>query len=548
MRTVSVLVIAALCLGACFSILFIHIRSGPRQQSIGIRWAPDTGDLARQAAERRLRLQNGEASDSGTWTYRLQDHATASIRRIVTDPLVADTSHIDRQAFRIIIDAPGIPTPVRRLLERDLGVVGSLVFGVFGLVALWTARREITLGAEALRATRGLEVVVALTALIVGFAFFVDNGQGVDENIHYDQILRFARGDWSLNPTLTTIPGFHALVAGLAWLTGGASELSVRVIVFLLSIATVLVFYALARALQPEHAGIRTLQFALLPVLFPQFFLVYTDVTSLLFVLAMMLAASHRRYRLAGALGLLSCLVRQNNIVWVAFVMLWSYLRASGWTWRPIGESLVRYWTFIATGVAFLLFVAANNGQVALGDDAASHPLGVLRVTNLFFALFLSCFLFLPLWLGSRREWLTRLTRIWPWLTLVIMAAVFWFGFVNDHPHNNERADFFLPNAALIYFSQTALRKLLFLVPVAIASLGVMVAPLRGPWWLLCPFTMLFLLPEWLVVPRYYLVPWSLWLVAREPAAAWSERLQVLWFVVASVGAFLIVERAWGWI
>lgn len=172
-----------------------------------------------------------------------------------------------------------------------------------------------------------LELAGAAAFLIIGFAFFYDNGQGVDENVHYDQIVRLVSGDWSLNPVLTTLPGFHAIVAASVWGPGGATQFSVRLAVFGLSLATVGVCYALARALQPEYAVTRTIQFTLLPILFPQFFLIYTDVTSLLFVMLMMLAAVHRKYEVAGALGLVSCLVRQDNVIWVVFVVLWSYLR-----------------------------------------------------------------------------------------------------------------------------------------------------------------------------------------------------------------------------
>jgi len=118
---------------------------------------------------------------------------------------------------------------------------------------------------------------------------------------------------------------------------------------------------------------------------------------------------------------------------------------------------------------------------------------------------------------------------------------------VNDHPHNTERADFFLRNAILVYFSSTALRKLLFFLPVALACLCVASVPMKRPWWLLFPFTMLFLLPEWLVEQRYYLVPLSLFLLAREQSSPWSERLQTALFFIASVGLFVMVERKWGW-
>jgi alpha-1,2-glucosyltransferase len=547
-RQVATLIVAVLSAILAIVVLQLQIRSGPGEQSIGIRWAADTSELARLTAERRLRLRDGEATGSDTWVYRVQDHSRAAIRDIVGHPLVADTSHIDRVEFRIRIDRPTVPLAVRRLLEADLGVAASFGLALVALGGFWSARRELALGVRTIGALPGIELGTSLSLLAIGFVFFADNGHGVDENIHYDQILRFSRGEWTLTPTLTTIPGFHALVAALAWPAGGPSQLSVRVIVFLLSVATVATFYTLARALEPDNAGTRTLQFTLLPILFPQFFLVYTDVASLLFVLLMMHLAVRRHDWSAGAIGLVACLIRQNNVIWVAFVMVWSHVRDHGWTWQTLTALLTRYWTFIVTGLTFLLFVIANDGQAALGDDAGSHPLGTVHFTNVFFLLFLSCFMFLPLWWGYRAAMMAALRRWWTWGALICLLPIFWWGFVNDHPHNNERADYFLPNALLIYFSSTPLRKLVFLVPVAIAGLGMTSAPMKTPWWLVLPFSVLFLLPEWLVVPRYYIIPIAVFLVVREHASPASERLQTLLCLAMGGAAFVIMERALGWI
>jgi hypothetical protein len=60
-------------------------------------------------------------------------------------------------------------------------------------------------------------------------------------------------------------------------------------------------------------------------------------------------------------------------------------------------------------------------------------------------------------------------------------------------------------------------------------------------------FTILFLLPEWLVEQRYYLIPLSLFVLARDQTSPWSERLQTTLLFVGSAGLFLMVERKWGW-
>ena len=549
-RAGLLLAVALLSWGSAIYVLRLHLLIGPARQPINIRWASGTDDAARQTAETALNLGNGEERAPGTWSYHLQDHSQDTVRQIVTHPLVADTFHINRQAFRIVIDAPDRPLWLRRLLQLDLGPAYALTALAIGLVAVGLARRELAIGVTVIRGLAGVEPSIALALLCLGFVLvrFYDIGQGVDENMHFDQIARLARGDWTLNSGLTMVPGFHALVAALVWAGGGATESSVRFVVFLISVSTVGAFHALARMLQPEEAGTRTLQFTILPILFPQFFLIYTDVTSLLIVLLMFGATVRSRYWLAGALGLLSCLVRQDNVIWVTFAVCWSYLRDQGWTWPPLSQLLTRYWTFFGTSVAFLLFVVANGGQVALGYDAASHPLGAVHFTNIFFLLFLSCFLFLPLWWGHRRDVLALLRNWRTWLALPVLFVVFWVGFVNDHPHNNERGDYFLSNAILMLFSSTAGLKLLFFIPVAVAALCMAAVPMNMPWRLLFPFTTIFLLPEWLVVPRYYLIPLSLFLLARTPVTIWSERAQTILFLAGSTGVFLMIEWKWGWL
>jgi alpha-1,2-glucosyltransferase len=352
------------------------------------------------------------------------------------------------------------------------------------------------------------ELLSALYALGFGFFLYADNGLRVDEQIHFDQIQRMTQGPGPLNEGLTTLPGFHAIVAGASWLAGGPSEFVSRATVFVLSLATVFAFYALVRAVRPQDAGTRLLQFTFIPFLFPQFFLIYTDVPAMLFVLLMLVAVARGRYRAAGFLGLVSCLIRQNDIVWVVFALAWSYLRDNGWTWIGARQSLDRYWTFVVTGMAFLLFVILNGGQVALGD-AKAHPLGSFHLANVFFLLFLAAFAFLPLWLAFHEQWRARLRQPWTWAALVALFAVYWLGFVNTHPYNLDGYDYYLRNALLAKLTETPQARLLTFIPVACAALGLSSVPLHRAWWLIYPFTVLVLLPEWLVEQRYYLIPFG---------------------------------------
>ena len=86
-------------------------------------------------------------------------------------------------------------------------------------------------------------------------------------------------------------------------------------------------------ATPPVHSSSRLhpLQTAacfLFPLHFFYQLLYYTDVPSLFFTLATILAAARRRYRLAGALGAAAVLMRQTNAVWVAYALASAVLDA----------------------------------------------------------------------------------------------------------------------------------------------------------------------------------------------------------------------------
>src|SRR5262249_37910206 len=95
------------------------------------------------------------------------------------------------------------------------------------------------------------------------------------------------------------------------------------------------------------------------------------------------------------------------------------------------------------------------------------------------------------------------------------------------------------------FFSATIGRKLLFFVPMALSGLCLWVIPLRRHWWLLYPFTVLYLLPSWLVEPRYYLVSLSLFLLVREHATQPGAGAQLALSFGLALFFFVVSERRW---
>ncbi|MEQ1575908.1 MAG: hypothetical protein ABL993_16860, partial [Vicinamibacterales bacterium] len=87
----------------------------PPRPRIGVRWAESVTPEARQRAEEGMGLSEPAAREGAqTWGYSIEDPSPRRLSAIVTDPQVADTDGIDRQAFTITAD----PAPAPGWLER----------------------------------------------------------------------------------------------------------------------------------------------------------------------------------------------------------------------------------------------------------------------------------------------------------------------------------------------------------------------------------------------------------------------------------------------
>src|SRR5687767_980251 len=102
-----------------------------------------------------------------------------------------------------------------------------------------------------------------------------------DEPHHVEQIRLLMRGEWRIIPKLTTVPGYHAIIAAVGWVLGLDNVAALRACSFVLSLATLVVLFAYARTASGERASERLAQIAFLPFLFPFFFLLYTDVAAI---------------------------------------------------------------------------------------------------------------------------------------------------------------------------------------------------------------------------------------------------------------------------
>ena len=395
--------------------------------------------------------------------------------------------------------------------------------------------------AKSLKATRADAAIlgVVLGALfVVGLLAMRHRGVYTDELNHYAQIQLFLRGEFRIFTLyLTTIPGYHAIVAGILKITGGDSLDAARLVNAGFSLIAVTGFFALRRKLWPGTETLATAQLLVLPILVPLFFLVYTDVLALALLLWATFATIAGRHWLAAALLVVLVSVRQNEIVWAGLLCAlaaWPLVRAQGMrAWRKAAPLVLPYCVPVAAFLAFW----AWNGSISLSHaQAALHPDVSLHAGNLFFALFVAGVLLPFHTVAGLADFATHLRRR-PWLVAIPLAvfAAFWWGFRADNPYNTAFPNYYIRNGLLIAIGTEPLVRACAGIVVALAACGLAFTRLRptAACWLY-PIAAFSLAASWLVEQRYALVPLVLWLAFREHrgrAIEWAT--WALWLVLA---------------
>jgi len=543
------LVVGVLCLGiAAAAYGALQVARGPRPIFVHVRWTPDVDDLARQVAERRYSLSQPEALEGRTWGYTLNDVSVTNVRALVGDPAVEDTQDIDRTAFQASPNAERRPYPVS-LMSVSLSVVTILCVLVgltglsLGLIERTTAGRATAPFAPHASTKQRLTVTELLSLLFItallGVCFLVVRTMElkVDEEPHFSQIHRYLAGNYAT--ATTTTGGFHAAAAIFAWLTGRSGMEAIRLFVILISGATILTFRSLVKSFEPQATTVRTLQFALFPLLFPFWFLIYTDVFALLLLLLAVLALTRDRVHVTGILMILSVAVRQTYVVWLALLGVWTAVVNFA---APLRQIARRGISFGIAGALFLVFVMANNG-VAVTDDENSHPSMELQTENLLFMLLCFFLMFLPLLLSKLRQ----IARLPPAILIGVplcSLALFFGTFRVDHPWNLTTEDIFLRNVMLEAMTSSTLAGVTTSLAIALAALSLFVIRLRQPvHYLIYPFAALSVMPAWLIEQRYYLPAFALFMVFRESASPGVERAMVVVNGLAAIYLFEGVVR-----
>lgn len=113
-----------------------NLALGPARVAINVRWSPAASAETRQERERRYGLRAPVALEERTFRYELGDTSSDAIKRLVTDPLVEDTSGIDR--WRFALDAV---QPAASDAPRDHLLIGETLCGAIRAARVVTADR-----------------------------------------------------------------------------------------------------------------------------------------------------------------------------------------------------------------------------------------------------------------------------------------------------------------------------------------------------------------------------------------------------------------------
>lgn len=359
-----------------------------------------------------------------------------------------------------------------------------------------------------------------------------------DELVHAAQIHDFLHGHFRVLPTLTNIPGYHLLVAGLLALAGHDTLAAMRVVNMGFDLACIGMFYLLRRGVDRRHAARATAQFAFFPLLYPYGFLVYTDILSVALVLAALWATRGGRHVLSGGILLLALLVRQNDVVWAGFLAsfaLWPLLQETDWRpWRAGYRMLAIAWPYLAVVVLFVVYWAWNGTIVFSKPEALIHPDMSFHWGNPFFLLFVAGVL-MPLQLIGGLRWFGReaCRRYWPWLLPVIVLLVYVTGFKVDNFFNHVSPDYFIHNAVLVAVDGPRWAWLGFGLVATVAACALAGTRFVLPQaWVLFPFAAFYLSASWLIDGRYTLIPLALWLALRRQDGNVVERTTLAGWVV----------------
>jgi hypothetical protein len=299
---------------------------------------------------------------------------------------------------------------------------------------------------------------------------------------------------------------------------------ALRAINAMLGLIPALIFFAIRRALGDPQALVYSAAFFFLPLIYPYYFLAYTDVLSLALVLGAFLLALKKRHYWAAVVLTTALLVRQNNVVWAGFIpALLIFFPTLSWSTKGELAALSKIACPYAFPVIVFLVYWAWHGSISLSKTmVGEHPDLAFHAGNLYFFLFAFVLLLFPQAFQGLKKYIGSIRQN-PWLLLLPLILIV-CAHLRGSSDNYLSVHYFLRNN-LIQIVSRAPADFAFSALVAIGFCGIAFSQFLLPrGWLLYPFSAFYLGSSWLIENRYLIIPFALWMVMgriENPRAAY---------------------------
>lgn len=385
----------------------------------------------------------------------------------------------------------------------------------------------------------------------------------VDEYVHWPQVLRFARHEWTFDPWIATWPTMNFIVALPLSLFTSRELWEGRAVISAFALVASIGYLKLVRELSDdgrdqELLALRTTQFMTTPVVLLFTCLVYTDIPALAALIWAAYGVVSRRRIILVIAATATVAFRQSHIVWFAALIAWyayevcktrllyesqpalseiSRLR----TFAAVIQALKSEWpVWIAAFVVVVVWLAVvrSTGGVAHGAQTqAGHYVHLGGVPNVCFAFVVALIVFCPVLLAallSRSSQASHIPPIAVLATIALVAVVF----QSETPGNAHPAvQMFLRNRLLANL-HSPIGHTIMTAACAAGLFACVMMPLtsraRALRWPLLIFGALYLLPFELVEQRYYLPMFALIWAMRAPERPAIEWLQLAWGIFLS--------------
>ncbi|XP_011505001.1 PREDICTED: putative Dol-P-Glc:Glc(2)Man(9)GlcNAc(2)-PP-Dol alpha-1,2-glucosyltransferase [Ceratosolen solmsi marchali] len=419
----------------------------------------------------------------------------------------------------------------------------------------------------------------------------------IDEKFHVPQALRFCEGEfYEWDSKITTLPGLYLFSAFLLGPLNLCTITNLRLINVLCTYLNLFLSFQIIKCLNGRSKArtdnnLRRYKLYLIawnitffPPLFFWFFLYYTDIFSLNLILIMLLFHLYDKHKTAAFLGILSICVRQTNVAWVAFLGIDKCLtiidqitnkprftdtlnvlpclrtlykifkaekkRGTLHFLKFLQSTCKDIFPYTLALTSFIIFIIYNKG-IVVGDRTAHVP--TFHLTQIFyFSLFVLCFSW-PYLLPYLAKFVKQV--IYKNLISISLLSFFLVLIIHCntlvHPYilaDNRHYSFYVWKnlmSRFAIFKYTLVPVYAFAMYAIFKSLNHL-RLLSFVAYILC--TCIVLVPQLLLEPRYFIIPYILCRVYQKEPNNWQIVAETLTTIFINIAQFvLFINKTFYW-